>query len=327
MHPLKRDFSSIKENIISEYLSGQSSTKLGKKYNCSASTICKFLQEENIPRRKQNQAQRKYKIKEDFFDKINTPIHAYILGLLYADGNNNTTYGVIRLGLTADDKKLLEKISSLIYYDDKPLYLSKGGPFKASNGKIYIRKDSYYLTISNRHISDTLNIFGLVKAKSLILEFPKWLDKELIPHFIRGYFDGDGCISFSKKDCCITISIAGTNNFCTHLGEILKELNIKHSIYPNKSIYYLSISGGQASRKFLEWIYKDAEIYLERKYLRYQEYLKLIPPARNEFCKICGAKHSAKGYCNKHYQQFIIAPRDKKRRLQARLDKLNISNN
>jgi hypothetical protein len=39
-----------------------------------------------------------------------------------------------------------------------------------------------------------LTRLGAVKNKSLILEFPQFITPKLLSHFIRGYFDGDGCI-------------------------------------------------------------------------------------------------------------------------------------
>ena len=50
------------------------------------------------------------------------------------------------------------------------------------------------MQISNSTISKDLENLGMVANKSLILAFPTFISKELMPHFIRGYFDGDGCV-------------------------------------------------------------------------------------------------------------------------------------
>lgn len=68
---------------------------------------------------------------------------------------------------------------------------------------------------------------GCVPNKSLILKPPK-IDNELINHFIRGYFDGDGCVSFNSKTKVYAVCILGTK-------EILEYI-ILHSGIKNVSI-------------------------------------------------------------------------------------------
>ena len=41
---------------------------------------------------------------------------------------------------------------------------------------------------------------GMVKAKSLIIKFPTNISKEMLPHFIRGFFDGDGVFPTDKTN-------------------------------------------------------------------------------------------------------------------------------
>ena len=40
---------------------------------------------------------------------------------------------------------------------------------------------------------------GVTPRKSLTLKFPTFLNEDLMRHFIRGYFDGDGCIWDGKR--------------------------------------------------------------------------------------------------------------------------------
>ena len=115
---------------------------------------------------------------------------------------------------------------------------------------------------------------GMVKNKSLVLEFPKWLSSDLYCHFIRGYFDGDGYVS--KDYYNAKLSIVGTKNFCENIQDILREcLDINASIYlchNNKetTTRTLQISGRNQIRKFLDYIYNDANLYIQRKYDVYQ---------------------------------------------------------
>jgi intein/homing endonuclease len=50
------------------------------------------------------------------------------------------------------------------------------------------------IRLYGKKLHDDLVKHGCVEKKSLILQFPKDLSQELISHFVRGYFDGDGCI-------------------------------------------------------------------------------------------------------------------------------------
>lgn len=142
--------------------------------------------------------------------------------------------------------------------------------------KIIKEKEGKYagLIWNSTYLSSQLYDKGLVQNKSLILTFPKWLDEELIPHFIRGYFDGDGSISPSGNGA--QCSIVSTKMFIDDLCKILDEkfnLHYTKSLASektgNKITTVLKICTQKDVKIFLDWIYKDASIYLERKYERY----------------------------------------------------------
>ena len=136
-----------------------------------------------------------------------------------------------------------------------------------------IGKNTYRLDITNKHISDRLAEFGMVQNKSLILEFPKWLDISLYSSFLRGYFDGDGHIEWDQTRF---VTIASTSQFCKYIKEFLqKVLDINCSIYntanKDSNTKLLYICGKEKIKKFLDFIYQDAELYIERKYNIYQK--------------------------------------------------------
>lgn len=258
-----------KNSIIEQYLEGKNTSELGRLYNVNPGAIYYLIKKNGITPRNGSQAGRKYDIKEDFFDVIDTKEKAYFLGILYADGCNSTENNLVRIVLTAKDKPLLERLSSEIYNCHRPLSLRKGKWFE-DNGKRYKRKDSYCLSISNKHISKKLNEYGLVKAKSLKVTFPEYIPDELTSHFIRGYFDGDGSISFSSNQ--ISISILGTESFCETLKETLHLKSIKCSVCHAKKgseLKQLIIHGNRAGMNFLNFIYKDSSIKMDRKYNKF----------------------------------------------------------
>ena len=185
------------ENFIKDYENGLNASNIGKKYGVHYTTVLRHLKKNNIKIRLD--CSRKYKINEDFFNVIDTQEKAYFLGLLYSDGCNTTECNLIRIVLTNSDRKILEKLSSIIYIDYRPLEIrpEKTGIFR---GKEYTTKESCVLAISSKKISKQLEALGVVKAKTNKITFPSYLSDELISHFIRGYFDGDGSISFTKKN-------------------------------------------------------------------------------------------------------------------------------
>lgn len=131
----------------------------------------------------------------------------------------------------------------------------------------------------NKHMCDSLAKIGMVPNKSLLLEFPD-IDPALYSHFIRGYYDGDGSIFRhikSENNHAITVTITSTEQFCKKIVEISKEyIGIKTNIYDaschNGVTKVFTISGRNLAKQFLDWIYQDAELYLQRKYDRYVEY-------------------------------------------------------
>lgn len=72
--------------------------------------------------------------------------------------------------------------------------------------------------ITNKHLWEILNSYGCTPRKSLTLQFPEkevFNSPNLVRHFIRGYWDGDGCISYDKrKDSVVPrLSAVGTKQF------------------------------------------------------------------------------------------------------------------
>ena len=51
------------------------------------------------------------------------------------------------------------------------------------------------MSIRNDRLYEDLRKFGLKRRKSLTLKFSTHIKDQHLSHFIRGYFDGDGCIS------------------------------------------------------------------------------------------------------------------------------------
>jgi hypothetical protein len=127
-------------------------------------------------------------------------------------------------------------------------------------------------------VHDALVSHGVVPNKSQTLEFPINLKEEYYSSFILGYMDGDGHITDHPKDR--RCNLVSTEKFCLSVAKIIKDkLDINSSIMlchrkDNVPTRVLSIAGKNQVKKFLDWIYSESDIYLERKHDIYQRLYK-----------------------------------------------------
>ena len=221
---------------------------------------------------------RKYTLNEQYFDVIDTQEKAYFLGFLYADGTNCKNGRRVDLTLAEEDKEILEKLAVLVD-SNKPLIRVK------IKDKQPTRQDQFCFSMNGTRISQRLTDLGCMNNKTFKLKFPT---KEQVPehlrrHFIRGYFDGDGGISFTmppSRNCMVyKISITSTQDMLNSIKYLIqKDLLVNISIRPSyapkrdkKIIMELDIVGRKQVMAFLDWMYKDASISLQRKFNKYRE--------------------------------------------------------
>lgn len=198
------------------------------------------------------------------FDVIDTEEKAYWLGFLFADGSVCRFSNNIELSLKGDDKEHLEKFNAFLK-NKKDVKVTK----VCCNNKDYTRCKC---VVTDKHFHDNLISLGCIPKKSLVLKFPNlniFYDHSLIRHFIRGYVDGDGCLSYTKSGR-LTIQIIGTKEFLDVLNSLLpvqasvyrKDERHKHNTY---SISFACSSADCVAK----YLYKDSTIYLNRKYDRF----------------------------------------------------------
>ena len=196
------------------------------------------------------------------FETIDTEEKAYWLGFLYADGSVGSTDNRIELGLAEKDLMHIEKFRDFIGIPNKISY--------RSNTKSY-----RYCFKSIPCKADLINK-GCIPQKSLKLKFPteEQVPSDLIKHFIRGYFDGDGW--FTNTEDCFQVGIIGTEDF---IKGFLDSIEIENK---NNKIFTVHREDGakryvfgayQDVLNFLNWIYKDCNIYLNRKYEHYLDFI------------------------------------------------------
>lgn len=242
-----------------------SAKEVGKRVGLSEQTVLRYLKSKNLTRATGKTY--KYTCNEAFFDIIDTEEKAYWLGVIFADGNVSTnSSGTGQLFISSIDKdwllKFLEALNST-----SPLYREFHKKYQKEIWKVHI---------TSQKIFDSLNKLGVIPNKSLVIEFPN-LREDLIPHFIRGYFDGDGCITIckylpGKDDVTLRSGIcSGSKKF---IEKLLTHLPIKRkTISERKNLFQFMLSVND-SIKFAQYMYKDSTIFLQRKYDKFNDFMK-----------------------------------------------------
>lgn len=251
---------------------GLSYAKIGELLNTDRKKVSFYLQEKGYGPSKSyrkakisNQPNRKH-VDENIFKKIDTEEKAYWLGFLYADGCVNRTSNRIELSLKEEDYEHIVKFKNFLKSEHKI-----GKKSKTIKDKTYI---NYRLGITNKNLKNDLIKHGCVPNKTKILQFPK-LNKKLVKHFIRGYLDGDGCITHQTTSK-MSLEILGTEDFLRAILDYYKFPSEKYIYtFKHSDIKRLMLSGKNAF-KVIDDLYKDSNIYLDRKFNLYNKFAPLF---------------------------------------------------
>jgi len=207
---------------------------------------------------------------------------AYVLGFFAADGNMiKNKRGAHFVSFYSTDKDLLEKVKFNLKSNLK-ISARKISP------KYPNHKQSYVLQIGSKEIFNDLLRLGMTPNKSLTIRMPV-VPKKFLPHFLRGYFDGDGHVSVStyqkrdrknKSTIIITGFTSGSKKFLEKLIGILKKYRIVEggTLYHTDG-YHLCFSTHDSLRLYNFMYQKEKDLYLERKKSIFEHY----------FVKILGA--------------------------------------
>jgi len=217
-----------------------------------------------------------FNVNENYFKIIDNEHKAYWLGFLYADGciseskrKNYIKALTMELTLCSEDKTHLEKLNNDLESN-----------YKISDKTIKNKYFANRVSISNTEFCKYLINKGCIQRKSLILKFPscKIVPKHLVRHFIRGYFDGDGCISVNKEKHTYSINFVGTKEFLLKIQQILnKEIGLTMTKLNQKSgqqAFQIQWGGKNNANKFYKYLYSDATIWLDRKYEKFQTFVR-----------------------------------------------------
>lgn len=262
----KKEFTKEQLNDIFEKYQNEklSMTKIGEQYGVTKTVISRVLKENNI-KINNNHDNHVYKADYQKFKIIDSQEKAYWLGFLAADGCNywRTINASIIVNVHRQDKEHLEKFKKFMNSNVNIIDYMQNSGFSNNTpmSKIIFNSKEMSLDLSDK---------GVVPNKSLILKPPK-IKEEYYNSFILGYFDGDGSIYKTSQHNNYGISIVGTKEMLEWINNILNissKLEKRNEDTTNN--YYIRCGGTKKPYQILSKLYKNAPVYLNRKYEKYK---------------------------------------------------------
>lgn len=241
------DYDNLKIQAINLYDKGLINREIAKILNIHTETVRRWVAQAGKSRHRGL----KSKISNEyFFDEINNEIKAYYLGWIMADANISIINGQysLKLHISIEDSVLIDSFLFHIGSTNKTKF----------NEKL----QSYYVSLTSKHMVEKLIDYGVVPNKSGKEIVPN-IRKDLLNHFIRGYFDGDGtasCVIWRNKKVY-------RSGFCGGkkvLDTIQQTIGIYSKIYETNGTYQF-LYGVDKTKKLYKFMYHNSNIWLERK--------------------------------------------------------------
>lgn len=198
-------------------------------------------------------ATKKYSFNENFFDVIDTSEKSYWLGFCMADGCNTGDELTIEISAKDKDHLIMMKNS-----------LDANHPIHYRNRK---KSKMASLRIANRYLCKQLDKWGCTQNKSFTLQYPSELPIHLTKDFIRGFFDGDGCIYIRNDEINRIFSIYSVSlSFLMTMKNIIeRDSKVELHHYTQDNGHIISAMKKDYIDKLYHYLYDGALIYLERK--------------------------------------------------------------
>ena len=235
------------------------------------------------------------RIRHTFFENIQTEIQAYLLGFYAADGNINELRKTLRVHLQKQDSDIIYLFKDFISPDART-FIKPEHKTTGRNGKEITAHESFGIDITSSQICQSLVELGFgYKKSNEELHIPN-INESLIRHFIRGYFDGDGCItgwvSVEKgKSDRFRYSFDICGKTASLLNEIIKffancDIKINLNYLKRDDMFRIKTSSKKEIEKIFHLLYDNSNFYMTRKFNKFNHYVntevtQLIAEHRN----------------------------------------------
>lgn len=204
----------------------------------------------------------KYRDAYDYFDNIDTPDKAYVLGWIASDGTISKSG--FQICIRDYDIDVLHVIKDCMNIEN---------PIKVCQSNMVS------LAVHSKRLSERLvQLFSIDNTesykKSHTIKYPN-IPCELDSYFIRGFFEGDGCISWTRD-----VPRGGfASSSLDFINSIRDKLDITNVPTKNNEVYSVEV-GGSSLLDFGFKIYENAHVdglYMKRKYELYESVKKWVP--------------------------------------------------
>lgn len=238
-----------------------STWKIGKFFGYKNVCVINNLKKMGVVLRNRSDANKTIAVNRSYFQQIDTHTKAYLLGLIYADGN--VYKDSFTLALQSPDKPLLEKIATEIGY---------GGSLSFRKRQKINYQDVWALRVHDREFCDTLKKLGVVERKTSKVSFPYFLNPQFYWSFLHGLLDGDGCVSLCDNLTRFSGSITGSPIIIPQIAQFVKSAIGIH-MYTQKrknSNGWVCVVSSISALEVLSHIFKDSKNFcLKRKISRF----------------------------------------------------------
>lgn len=193
-------------------------------------------------------------LRPDYFSQIDTPVKAYVLGLMASDGNVATTKNGIGIKLHPKDTELVALVRDELS-PATPLRSYTQAPLPG-----YTAQRPYVtFKIGCAQMKTDLAVLGITPRKSSTIQYP-----ELPPHlensFILGCFDGDGTLLSARGPSYWKWELySASESFLVATREAVHRhtgLELRKGI-KKEGLYLLNLSGGRSIQVLDAWLHAD----------------------------------------------------------------------
>lgn len=264
------------DEVVELYQEGFRFKDIGKRLGFGGKSIKNALEKRGIGLRCRTDSYKKYNIDREYFRHIDTPLKAYWLGLMYADGNlSKDTFSIT---LQDGDEYLLEYLQKELKHD---------GPLNY-HGQDANRKKAVRFYVTDIPFAKILRTQGMFDRKTSSVRFPfDILKKEYYWSFLLGLGDGDGCVMCKHygKRFNYLYQFAGSEGMMKDVKKITDELGIP-SVYEGPiytrgcKLVFNTVNG---IRVMNEMYKQRLEIFMTRKFNKYKNIINhIMEPSRRK---------------------------------------------
>lgn len=227
---------------------------------------------------------RKHSVNAEYFSDINTQEKAYWLGFIWADGSISKTAprcsGPNRFTLSQIETEAdhLQAFMQAIECSYTPVLRDRNRT---------LGKRTLVLNVNSRPFCMALENLGY-GTKEQRTDIPP-MPQELLHHFIRGYFDGDGCLSVYEQNGTHRQewSLTGNEKLLVKIQNIL---NLETSVSKNvalkrykRTTKAVGLRYGRRSDipSLYDYMYDGATVYMESKHQKFEKFFQREQAVQN----------------------------------------------